>query len=46
MRRFLAFCLLVLALAGCGSENGDESPGTPANTVPTTTGKDKSDYGY
>jgi hypothetical protein len=46
MRRFFALCLLALALAGCGSANGDESPGTPANTGPATTEKDKSDYGY
>jgi hypothetical protein len=51
MRRLLALCLLVLALAGCGSENGGDSPGSPANSAPADTGsgtteEDEGDYGY
>jgi hypothetical protein len=45
MRRLLALALLVLALAGCGSEGGGD-PRAPADTGPATTEQDEGDYPY
>jgi hypothetical protein len=49
MRRYFALSLLVLALAGCGSDGGGdgEEPGSdqPPAADTTETGGDK-DYGY
>jgi hypothetical protein len=50
MRRFFALSLLVLVLAGCGSEDGSdgEEPGSdqPPAANTTETGDGDKDYGY